>query len=120
MRFLIDASLPRPTADLIRTHGHEASDVRDIGLGTAPDSSIAAHAKANGLCLITRDNDFGNVVAYPPREFAGIVVIQAPHHARRSTVLSLVERFLREAELIARLPGRLALVDVWRIRVRPL
>ena len=35
MRFLIDADLPRPTAELIRSFGHEATDVRNIGLGPA-------------------------------------------------------------------------------------
>jgi predicted nuclease of predicted toxin-antitoxin system len=32
MRFLIDADLPRSVAEVIRRHGHEAIDVRDIGL----------------------------------------------------------------------------------------
>jgi hypothetical protein len=42
--FLIDASLPRATGDVIRAHGHRATDVRDIGLGTASDREIADHA----------------------------------------------------------------------------
>jgi hypothetical protein len=36
--FLVDASLPRTTSDLLRRYGHQATDVRDIGLGTAPES----------------------------------------------------------------------------------
>jgi len=32
MRFLIDEDLPRSTDDLLRRYGHEAIDVRDIGL----------------------------------------------------------------------------------------
>jgi hypothetical protein len=35
--FLVDASLPRSTGDLIRQHGHQATDVRDTVLGTASD-----------------------------------------------------------------------------------
>jgi hypothetical protein len=38
--FLIDASLPRPTAALVTSHGHSAIDVRDIGMATAPDSVL--------------------------------------------------------------------------------
>jgi predicted nuclease of predicted toxin-antitoxin system len=33
MRFLIDADLPRRTAGLLKTYGHEAVDVRDVGQG---------------------------------------------------------------------------------------
>jgi hypothetical protein len=33
MRFLVDASLPRSAAPMLRRLGHEAVDVRDIGMG---------------------------------------------------------------------------------------
>lgn len=46
MRFLIDADLPRGTARVVQLAGHEALDVRDIGLGDADDSVIAAKAQA--------------------------------------------------------------------------
>ena len=32
MQFLIDEDLPRSTGNLLRLYGHEAIDVRDIGL----------------------------------------------------------------------------------------
>ena len=70
--FLIDASLPRPTAALIASYGHSATDVRDIGMATASDQQIAAHAKANQLTLLTKDQDFGNVLDYPPDQYYGI------------------------------------------------
>jgi len=38
--FLVDASLPRPVGDLLRSHGHQATGVRDIGMGTAKDPLI--------------------------------------------------------------------------------
>lgn len=47
MRFLIDADLPRGTARVVQLAGHEALDVRDIGLGDADDSVIAAKAQAD-------------------------------------------------------------------------
>ena len=45
MQFLVDASMPRGTAPLIQSRGHQATDVRDIGLGSARDQDIAAHAQ---------------------------------------------------------------------------
>ena len=117
--FLIDASLPRPTAGLIRSLGHQATDVRDIGMAIADDEVIAKHARSNKLCLITRDLDFGNVRDYPPEAYAGIVVIRTPEQAGRSVVLNMIERFLREEKIVCQLPGHLVVVERTRIRLRP-
>lgn len=117
--FLIDASLPKPTADTMRAHGHGATDVRDIGLGTAKDVDIAAHAKANQLVLVSADLDFANIVQYPPADYTGIVVIRPPDNATRAVVLALVEQLLQTADVVANLPGRLAIVEPGRIRLRP-
>lgn len=51
---------------MLRQNGYEAFDVRDIGLGGADDTLIAAHAKANGLVLVTRDFDFSDIRNDPP------------------------------------------------------
>src|SRR5260370_8723712 len=51
--FLVDAGLPRATGDLIRRHGHQATDVRDIGLGTASDQDIADHARQHQLAIVS-------------------------------------------------------------------
>ncbi len=118
-RFLVDASLPRATAHLIRSEGHEAADVRDVGLGTAADERIAAYAQEHRLSIITRDRGFGNVLDYPPAEHHGIVIIRPPDPAGRSMVLAMVERFLREAEIVEGLDGHLAVVEPGRIRLRP-
>ena len=118
MRFLIDASLPRSTAERISRHSHGAVDVRDVGLGTADDADIAAFARAQGLCLITADFHFADIRQYPPAQYAGLVVVDRPHHATVSITLRLVESLLRQADVITQLPGHLAIVDAWHIRVR--
>jgi len=58
MQFLIDEDLPRSTGDLLRSYGHKAIDVRDIGLRGAKDSQIASYAQSRDLCLVTGDFDF--------------------------------------------------------------
>ena len=45
MTFLVDADVPRSAADVVRRHGYNAVDVRDIGLRHADDSTIASHAQ---------------------------------------------------------------------------
>ena len=84
--FLIDASLPRATGNVIRAHGHQATDVRDIGLGTASDEDIADHARQHKLALISADQDFGNVLVFPPADYDGLVIIRppAPSHDGRN------------------------------------
>ena len=81
MRFLIDADLPRATGESLRRAGHDAFDVRDIGLGDAKDSKIAAYARAHQLCLLTGDFDFADIRNYPPHLYAGIVVLTIPRNA---------------------------------------
>jgi predicted nuclease of predicted toxin-antitoxin system len=117
--FLIDASLPRPTVALVTSYGHLATDVRDIGMGSASDQQIAGHAQSNHLSLLTADQDFGHLLDYPPDQYDGIVVIQPPGHANRVVILALVEQFIRQQDVIDQLPGRLIIVEPGRIRVRP-
>jgi len=117
--FLIDASLPRAVASVLKAHSHESTDVRDIGLGQADDLSIAGYARRNRLCLITRDQDFGNIKDYPPDQYSGIVVIRAPEHAGRTFVLTMIEQFLHQQPILDALSGHLAIVEPSRIRVRP-
>jgi predicted nuclease of predicted toxin-antitoxin system len=66
MHFLIDASLPRSAALVLRQLGYEATDVRDVGMRAAPDSTIAEYAKRHRLALVTRDFDFADIRNYPP------------------------------------------------------
>lgn len=64
--FFVDASLPRSTGDVLRQHGHQATDVRDIGMADSADDEIADHALFHQLALISCDQDFGIVLTYPP------------------------------------------------------
>ncbi len=119
MRFLIDADLPRSTRALLKKHGHEGSDVRDVGLRNAKDPVVATYAQGHGLCLLTGDFGFADVRNYPPANYHGIVVLELPREASAAFILGLVEGFVRQTEILERLPGRLAIVEAGRIRLRP-
>ena len=119
MRFLVDANLPRSTVAMLARHRHEGADVRDIGLGRAEDTDIASHARQNSLALITRDFDFADIRNYPPADYAGIVVLELPDDAVATAILKVLESFVSKDELLARLPGRLAIVESRRVRFRP-
>ena len=119
MRFLVDADLPRRTAGLIRSYGHESEDVRDVGLGGAGDGQVAEYARAQRMCLLTGDFGFADIRVYPPEDYAGIVVLGLPEVANRDFNLRLVEAFLRETAIVERLRSRLAIVEAGRVRLRP-
>ena len=71
VRFLIDADLPRSTKTLVEKFGHEALDVRDIGMGSAKDPVIASYAKNHQACLLTGDFGFADIRNYPPETYYG-------------------------------------------------
>jgi predicted nuclease of predicted toxin-antitoxin system len=119
MRFLIDADLPRSTKALLESYGHEVLDVRDIGLGHAKDAQIAEHAQTNGQCLVTGDWGFSDVRNFPPKQHAGIVVIGVPDGATAAQILIVIRALLDRDDLVAKLPGRLAIVEKGRVRLRP-
>lgn len=123
MQFLIDANLPRSTAARVRARGHEAIDAREADLGAADDTLIAAYAQCHQLALITRDFDFADVRNYPPRDYAGLVVVDLPSEATPGLILDVLEDFLNDQEVLARLRGNLAIVELaivecGRVRLR--
>ncbi len=118
MRFLIDADLPRSSAEVVRRHAHEAIDVRDIGLRSAKDPEIARYAQVERLCLITGDYGFSDIRSYPPDRYAGIVVLYLPRTATAAYINQLLDRLLEQEELLTQLPGKLAIVEPGRVRLR--
>jgi predicted nuclease of predicted toxin-antitoxin system len=119
MRFLLDANMPRSAVAVLASLGHDVDFARDIGLANAPDSRIAARARSSGAALITRDVDFTDVRHYPPADYQGIVVLRLPDDAVAQDIVNLLERFLKQTELIKQLPGHLAILEFHRVRFRP-
>lgn len=58
MKFLVDAQLPPGLAFWLRSKGHEADHVVDVGLAEAPDAAIWALAIAEKRMIVTKDRDF--------------------------------------------------------------
>jgi predicted nuclease of predicted toxin-antitoxin system len=62
VRFLIDAQLPPALARLLTAHGHQAEHVSDIGRGDAPDRELWHYAVEHDAVLVTKDEDFTDMV----------------------------------------------------------
>ncbi len=119
MRFLVDANLPRSCLPLLKGFGHHPEHARDIGLGGAPDADVAARVRATGAVLLTHDLDFANIHTYRPSDYPGIVVLRLPDDAVAEQIVSVLERFLRNTELVNQVPQHLVIVEPSRVRFRP-
>jgi predicted nuclease of predicted toxin-antitoxin system len=114
--FKVDENLPEKVGRLLRDAGHDAVSVLDQGLGGRPDEDIGAVCKAESRVLVTLDADFANILAYPPGEFPGIVVLRTDDQAQ-PTVVWLVRQML-QALTAEPLQHRLWIIEPGRIRVR--
>ncbi len=118
MHFLIDEDLPREVSNLLQSYGHKAIDIRDTELKGAKDFQIAYYAQKESLCLLTGDYDFSDIRNYPPAQYAGLVVLNIPKNSTAKYIVNLLEEFLKHENLISELPGKLAIVEPGRIRIK--
>jgi predicted nuclease of predicted toxin-antitoxin system len=58
LRFLVDAQLPPALARHLRSLGHDAHHVADVGLIAAPDQMVWQRATDEDAALMSKDQDF--------------------------------------------------------------
>jgi predicted nuclease of predicted toxin-antitoxin system len=116
MRFKIDENLPVEAAELLREAGHEAGTVPQQHLGGEPDERIALVCQREALVLVTLDTDFGDIRAYPPSQYPGLIVLR-PRTQDKPHVLSILKRLL---PLLSGDPltHHLWIVEEERVRIR--
>jgi predicted nuclease of predicted toxin-antitoxin system len=111
-----DENLPETAAALLRAAGHDATTTVNEGLGGAADPRVAAVCRTEGRALLTLDRGLGDIRAYPPAEYHGIVVLRPPNQ-QIDTLLALVRGVIALLE-IHPLEGSLWIVDDRRVRIR--
>ena len=116
MRFKIDENLPIEAAQLLSQAGHEAATVHAEHLVGSPDEGVATVCRGEGRALVTIDLDFADIRAYPPQDYAGLIVLrprlQIKHH-----ILNLVRLTLPLLDLEL-LRGRRWIVSESGVRIR--
>lgn len=115
MKFKVDENLPIDVAARLRAAHYDASTVHEQQLGGKPDWRISEVCREEDRVLLTLDLDFANVRAYPPRDYAGIIVLRLSRQDKRH-VLNTLERVLAllMQEIVYR---RLWIVEETRIRI---
>ena len=91
VKFLIDADMPKSCKGVIEKLGYKATDVRDIGLGSASDKKIVEYAHSHEYVILTRDLDFGDIVRYPIEKHRGVIILRLPY----TFTASEINRFLQ-------------------------
>lgn len=66
MTLLIDENLPQALVGWLAQHKIESIHVCELGLDGQADEAIARHAVNNGLCILTKDKDFDQLIRSAP------------------------------------------------------
>ena len=116
MRFKTDENLHPELAEFLRENGHDAITVWEQGLRGRSDSDLAGACQSEHRALVTLDVGFADIRVYPPRQFAGLIVLRVTNQSRRN-ILRVFPRILSllKSEPLA---GQLWIVDDYGVRVR--
>ncbi len=116
MKFKLDENLPAEMAARFSQAGHDTTTVVGQGMAGAPDAIVVRICVDEERTLVTLDTDFANITAYPPEDYAGLVVFRVNDQSREH-LLEVGDRFLRSlgVESIAK---QLWIVEDARIRIR--
>jgi predicted nuclease of predicted toxin-antitoxin system len=93
VKFKLDENLSPSLLAMFVDTGHDAHSVVQQSLGGQPDERVIDVCRREGRALITLDLDFSNILAYPPANFTGIVVLRLSDQAH-VTVEAAIHRVL--------------------------
>jgi predicted nuclease of predicted toxin-antitoxin system len=116
VKLLLDENLSPLQAQVLRTKGHDATSVAEVGLSGAADPAVREFAIEAGRVLVTLDGDFANVLRYPPAATPGVIRLRV-HPATEVAIEALLAWAITPlAEVDLR--GKLVVVDKNKIRIR--
>lgn len=116
MKLLLDQGVARGAAAELRATGFDAVHTGEIGLATATDEALLAHALREDRTVITLDADFHTLLALSNAVSPSVVRVRI-QGLRAPELASLVERILGVCQQDLR-AGAMVTVDEHRVRVR--
>jgi predicted nuclease of predicted toxin-antitoxin system len=116
MKFKIDENLPSELKDDLTSAGQNAETVHDEAMTGAVDALLIEAARQEQRVLLTMDKGIADVRAYPPENYAGIVLFRPKSQGRQAT-LEFVRSHLPSI-LGSKLSGHLIVISDSGIRIR--
>lgn len=115
IHFKLDENADPRWKNPLVTAGHAASTAAEESLQGADDDTVARTCRLHGLCLITADLDFAQIVDYPPEKHSGIIVLRHP----RPTLAGMRELVRQVAAAVSSESpvGKLWIVEPGRLRI---
>lgn len=77
MKILLDMNLSPGWVAFLARHGHDARHWSQVGARTADDQQLLQQARTTGATLITRDLDFGALLAFSGDTTPSVVLLRA-------------------------------------------
>lgn len=115
-RFLADECAFTSTVRLIRDLGLQVQRIQELGLTGAADPEVFRKAQELKAVLVTNDQGFGDMRAYPPSSHQGVIVLKMePDPKKVRAVHRVLEELLRKEQRFERC---LFVVDASKYRKR--
>ena len=119
MRFLFDNNLSPDAAILLRQSGVSATHVKEIGHIAASDVTIMRLALERGEVVVTRDNDFPEILAHSKALGPSVVLLRDGTPTKPVDLATLLLD-LPESAVFALGEGAVVSIDGRKIRIRRL
>ena len=119
LHFFSDQCVPAGIIETLQRHGDRVTKLQDVIPKNSPDPKVIEKSREMGAILLSLNGDFADIVAYPPRNYSGIVAIQLHNHPEViPQLMRFLVQFLDENPLQDFYKGKLLVVEPHRIRIR--
>jgi predicted nuclease of predicted toxin-antitoxin system len=116
MKLLLDMNIPPAWAAALRDSGHEAEHWGDIGMATAGDAEVMAHARQHRFVVLTHDLDFGDILAATGGDAPSVVQLRTDGLRFDVIGARVLQALADHAEGLGQ--GALMSIDLRRSRIR--
>jgi predicted nuclease of predicted toxin-antitoxin system len=118
MRFLADMGVSTLTVKWLRSVGHDAVHLRELGLQRLPDEDILVKAREEGRIVLTMDLDFGYLLAISAAPLPSVVLFRLSDERAEFVSRRLANVLTESTEALV--AGAIVSVSDTSIRVRGL
>ena len=115
MKFLADMGISPRAVEHLRTLGHDAIHLHELGLDRMADTDILAKARAESRVVLTHDLDFGDLLAASQAVLPSVVLFRLPD-MRPGSVIRHLDNILAQ-HLQALESGAILSVSEHRVRL---